>query len=237
MSCLSFGKLNNKKLFFFPSGQSYKVGYAHREYVITYDVGKLTASLNQEAPELKNYHLYKILGGQKAGDAIKSGAWKSKMAPCYGGQLWFTQSPGHQIQFTTSNHSTKIGLYDWVDKANNICVVSVDGDAFKATALPTTQELEQSGKLALSSSKSHSGLLSPDARILEKSGAKNYVARSLEFGQTKRILLADKLTPGQHTVTLNAMPYHTQDSKVNEFSVAGILFDDSTTFFKNYPIS
>lgn len=137
------------------------------------------------------------------GDAgvTSSGTWTtSTQAAAYGGQYTQASAAGAYKEYTTPTATATVG-FRTSDLSNaGLAKVTIDGDATRATLLPTAQELVDLGVYANTILVANGGTLNPTDRVYE----------GRQSGSTvwdKTVLFASDLTPGVHVVRVQVTGY------------------------------
>ncbi|MBL7765772.1 MAG: hypothetical protein JNJ58_06755 [Chitinophagaceae bacterium] len=215
----------------------YMIALQHKGYAIAFSVGNLQSNAGAPSPELIRYDLLRILGGQKAAQAIRKGLWSRVSSTGYCGEALLTSDVKSSITFTTGNHATRIGLYDMPDNTCPVMVVEIDGDKTKANHLPTAAELVQQGVIPASALSTNGGTLNVTDRILNRRTPQDVVTMDAYYGSSRRILLADQLTSTTHKITFYHTPYITPGTMTGTNTLGGIWYDDSTMTIGHFPIA
>lgn len=162
--------------------------------------------------------------------------WIHSISPNYGsysqdmGGRWsYNNAAGCSFSYTTEALTTHI----WLLQLKSISVgcaaiVEIDGSRTAANALPTAQELIDSGTLANSILVANGGAFAPTDRVLE------YYSQNAN----SEILIASNLTPGVHTITVTQTGHRHASSAGNNIYLAALAigrtdlrFDDTNLYF------
>lgn len=124
-----------------------------------------------------------------------SGTWTPQsVAGFYGGNGHVSSTSGDYVEFTTPDGATCVGVRIYTNTVSGLHKVTVDGDPTAAHLLPTAQDFVDAGTY-------------PNTILTENGGAFNPTDRALDCwagvsAQDWKLLLADNLAPGEHTVRL-----------------------------------
>lgn len=139
----------------------------------------------------------------------------------YGGSYRRNETTNSSVTFTTPANTTRVGTIANHTTNAGATKVLIDGDATRATKLPTAQQLVDGGVLAGTVLVANGGTLNPTDRIL------NQYTTSADHNTTT--LLADDLTAGVHTVQLVVTGYKQGASSGVRLYITGFLYGTDTT--------
>ncbi|MEZ5045918.1 MAG: hypothetical protein R2831_02895 [Chitinophagaceae bacterium] len=213
----------------------YAIAYQYQNYAILFHLGYLENSSGSQSPELISYTVLNILGGKAASTSTQNGKWNATYDnKIYAGKYYTTTDVGATMKFTTSNDCSKIGIYDKINTSAYYAVVDIDGNKNLANKLPTAQELINQNMLPATCLTNNGGTLNPTDRIYRQHAPDSIITVDELFGKTRRVLLADNLSPGTHSITFKTLPYSNTMGN-SQFLIAGIWYNDSTQRIGHYP--
>ena len=154
--------------------------------------------------------------------ATKTGTWTNNIAQAlaYGGTYSFTATDGAYITFTTPANVRRVGLRTVNITNAGIVLVSIDGDNTKANLLSTAQQLVDAGTIADTCLVANGGTLNPTDRVINQYfNGTNY---------DKRLVIADNLAAGVHTIVLTYTGYKQAASSAARLYITGLMYNDGT---------
>ncbi|MET7867979.1 hypothetical protein [Micromonospora taraxaci] len=111
----------------------------------------------------------------------------------------WSSTAGSTVTWTSPSGTTDVGIVTVLLTNGGLAKVSVDGDATRATLLPTAQQVVDAGTYAASILTTNGGTLQPSDRVL------SCYLNGSNYAESK--LIATGLTSGVHTVTVTATGY------------------------------
>lgn len=139
----------------------------------------------------------------------------------YGGSVNRSLTTGNYIEFAAPATTTRVGVVCLKTSNGGFTLVSIDTDNTLATSLPTAQQLVDAGTMAATCLVAGGGTLNPTDRILD-----NYAVVQT---YRQRVLVADALTAGEHTIRFTVTGYKRAAAANAGFYLDGILYGSADT--------
>jgi hypothetical protein len=129
-------------------------------------------------------------------------------------QYYRTSTAGEYIEYTTPAGATIIGFAVVTNSNAGLTLVSIDGDATLANRVFTAQALVDAGTFPNTILVANGGTLNPTDRVVD------------QYGTTanQRIVCADNLTAGAHTIRLTCTGYKRAASSDVRMYIGGFIY-------------